>query len=347
MEIDNLVRENIKRLKPYTSARDQFEKGILLDANENGLGSVVESELELNRYPDPKHKEIKIHLSKITGAKSENLFIGVGSDEIIDLMIRIFCEPTVDNLLILEPTYGMYKVSADINNVHAISANLSSDFQIDFAEIDSKIKSNTKLIFLCSPNNPTGNLLRVDDIRKLCQYQKSIIVVDEAYIDFTPEGSVLELIGEHTNLVVMRTLSKAWGLAGIRAGYCAADPLIINYLYKVKAPYNLNKLTGRAIISALNNKEQMEKFRFIIVEERKRFVNAISNLPGVIKIFPSDANFLLVKFSDANTVFNKLIEKNIIIRNRSNMLGLENCLRITIGNKSENDQLINALKEIL
>ncbi|MBU0561244.1 MAG: histidinol-phosphate transaminase [Bacteroidetes bacterium] len=345
--IDNLVRENIKRLKPYTSARESFEKGILLDANENPFGAVIESDLELNRYPDPKQKEVRTRLGEVLGVASENLFFGVGSDEIIDLLIRIFCTPQKDEVMILEPTYGMYKVACDINDVKTSHVMLDENFQIDFNAIRNAWNENTKLIFLCNPNNPTGNLIDPHDILQLCSKYNSIIIVDEAYIDFANGCSLKDEVGKINNLVILRTFSKAWGLAGIRAGYCIANSEIISYLFKIKAPYNLNKLTSKTILDALDNYSTMQQNVVLINAERIRLISELQNLTGIIKICTSHANFVLVKFENAEKVFNYLISKNVIIRNRSNMPGLQDCLRITIGTKEENDFLLIKLREIL
>ncbi len=344
MNIDSLVRENIKKLKPYTSARQGYLHGILLDANENSFGSVVESELELNRYPDPNQNILREKLSSYLNVKKENLFIGVGSDEVIDLLVRIFCEPKEDNVIITEPTYGMYKVACDINNVDVKNVPLNSHFQLDVVAVQSNFNENTKLVFCCSPNNPTGNLLNKYDVLEIAKSINGLLIVDEAYIDFNEKGSVIELIIEQPNIVVMRTFSKAWGLAGIRAGYCVADKSIIDYLFKIKSPYNLNKMTADVILKALNNLSLRNSFIGKINMQKTRLIEILKQLKIAEQIFPSDANFVLVKFSNGKMIYNELVKKGIILRDRSNQLNLENCIRITIGNEEENKLLFKELE---
>ena len=349
MNIKNLIRKNILDLKPYTSARDENSSGILLDANENSLGSTFNEikDLNLNRYPDPNQNDLRDLISAYLDVSKENLFFGVGSDEIIDLLIRIFCEPGKDKILIPEPTYGMYKVAADINNVPAVSVLLNDDFQIDLKEINKNFTRDIKIIFLCSPNNPTGNLLRKDDVLGLCKKNNSIIIVDEAYIDFAESFSLINEVGNYPNLVVMRTFSKAWGLAGARLGYCVANEEIVKILFKVKAPYNINSLTRFAIGKALNNVKLKNSYVKTIIEERENLKKELLLLPGVSKVFDSDANFLLIKCTNAKTILKKLAERKIIIRDRSSQPKLEGCLRISVGTKEENKILLNALKGIL
>jgi len=358
MEIKNLVRKNILNLKPYTSARDIYEagKGILLDANENSWGSTFTSidNLHLNRYPDPHQKDLRQLIENILSIPSEKLFFGVGSDEIIDLLIRVFCNPGKDKVLIPEPTYGMYKVACDINDVETIDVLLNDDFQIDFNTIKASYTENTKIIFLCSPNNPTGNLLNKQDVLKLCKEFNSIVVVDEAYIDFAVDGTLINEIKNYPNLVVLRTFSKAWGLAGIRLGYCAANPEIISLLFKVKAPYNINSLTRYVLENSLKNMELKEKYVKCIIRERERLKNQLESLPGIANVFNSDANFILVKFNDstngnnsAKAMLTKLADRGIIVRDRSTQPKLENCLRISIGNEEENDLLWDTIKKII
>ncbi|OGU48997.1 MAG: histidinol-phosphate transaminase [Ignavibacteria bacterium GWC2_36_12] len=349
MKIKNLVRKNIVNLKPYTSARDENSSGILLDANENSLGSTFNEikDLNLNRYPDPNQNDLRDLISAYLDVSKENLFFGVGSDEIIDLLIRIFCEPGKDKILIPEPTYGMYKVTADINNVPAVRVLLNDDFQIDLKEINKNFTRDIKIIFLCSPNNPTGNLLRKDDVLGLCKKNNSIVIVDEAYIDFAESFSLINEVGNYPNLVVMRTFSKAWGLAGARLGYCVANEEIVKILFKVKAPYNINSLTRFAIGKALNNVKLKNSYVKTIIEERENLKKELLLLPGVSKVFDSDANFLLIKCTNAKTILKKLAERKIIIRDRSSQPKLEGCLRISVGTKEENKILLNALKGIL
>lgn len=351
MDIKKLIRKNILELKPYTSARDIYNNpaGILLDANENNLGSTFNEidALNLNRYPDPHQNDLKKLAEDNFGIKKENLFFGVGSDEIIDLLVRIFCEPAEDNVIIPEPTYGMYKVACDINNVETRSVLLTDEFQIDPAPIKKAYDERTKIIFICSPNNPTGNLLRKNDILSLCRSFDSIIIVDEAYIDFSGNGSVSDEIINYPNLVVLRTFSKAWGLAGIRLGFCAANTEIINYLFKIKAPYNINELSRYAVKKALDDINRKQQYVSTIKKERDRLKNRLESLPGIIKVFDSDANYLLVKVNDAKDFQKKLYEKGIIVRDRSSQPKLDGCIRISIGTEKENDLLWDAVKTIL
>lgn len=343
MNIEKLIRDNIKKLKPYTSARDSFSEGILLDANENSIGNIVESNLELNRYPDPNQAALRKSLSKYLDIDYKNLFFGVGSDEIIDLLIRIFCEPRIDNSLILEPTYGMYKVACSINDVEVRSVLLKDDFQIDIEAVRKTVNDNTKIVFICSPNNPTGNLIDLQSIKTVCEAVNSIVVVDEAYIDFSSDGSAIKLIEKFDNLVVMRTFSKAWGLSGVRCGYCAANKEIITLLMKVKAPYTINKLTEEAILKALDNTSRKEEIAKKILAQKYYLEENLNKLDIVEKIFPSDANYLLVRFKNSKDVFEYLVKCGIIIRDRSNQPKLENCLRITVGTEEENMKLLKAL----
>lgn len=344
MEINSLVRENIKKLKPYTSARQGYLSGILLDANENSFGSVVESDLQLNRYPDPNQNILRDKLSDYLKIKKENLFFGVGSDEIIDLLVRIFCEPKIDNVIITEPTYGMYKVACDICNVETKTVPLNNEFQLDINSIKNSVDENTKLVFCCSPNNPTGNLLDKKDILETAKSINGLLIVDEAYVDFMESGSSIDLINEQNNIVVMRTFSKAWGLAGIRAGYCIADKSIIDYLFKIKSPYNLNKMTSDIILSALDNIEKKNYFIEQINQQKELLINQLKKNKYVDKIFPSDANFVLVKFKNGKYLYDELVKKGIILRDRSGQLNLQNCIRITIGNEEENNILIKELE---
>lgn len=348
--IENLVRNNIKRLKPYTCARDLYSNGILLDANENSFGSSFQEleELHLNRYPDPHQVDLRNAVSKLLNIDAEKLFFGVGSDEIIDLLIRIFCEPREDQVMLLEPTYGMYKVACDINNVETVSPLLNDSFQIDFAEVEKYYSDKVKIIFACSPNNPTGNLLNKNDILQLCRNFNSIIVVDEAYIDFAPgEASLINEVVNYPNLIVMRTFSKAWGLAGVRLGYCTADEEIISYLFKVKAPYNINALTRYAVLKSIKNEMKKETVVSAIISERIRVENELKSISAIINIYPSDANYLLIRLPNAKVIQKKLAENGIVIRDRSSQPKLDNCLRITIGTKEENDALLEKLKDIL
>lgn len=348
--IDNLVRNNIKKLKPYTCARDLYSDGILLDANENSFGSSFQEfeELHLNRYPDPHQVDLRNAVSKLLNIKAEKLFFGVGSDEVIDLLIRIFCEPKEDQVMLLEPTYGMYKVACDINNVETVAPLLNDSFQIDFAEIEKHYSEKVKIIFVCSPNNPTGNLLNKNDILRLCKTYNSIVVVDEAYIDFSDSSaSLINEVKNYRNLVVMRTFSKAWGLAGVRLGYCVADKEIISYLFKVKAPYNINALTRYAVLKSITNEEKKKNAVSAIISERYRVENELKNISAITTVFPSDANYLLVRLPNAKEIQKQLAERGVVIRDRSSQPKLDNCLRITIGTKEENNALLEKLKSIL
>ena len=351
MNIKSLVRNNILNLKPYTSARDIYDsnEGVLLDANENSCGSTFTEirDLNLNRYPDPHQKDLIKLVSDYYQIQKENLFFGVGSDEIIDLLIRIFCEPGKDKVIIPEPTYGMYKVASDINNVETISVLLNDNFQIDFDTIEQNYSDQVKMIFLCSPNNPTGNLLNKNDVLKVCKTFNSIVVVDEAYIDFSMDGTFARKIEEYPNLVLLRTFSKAWGLAGIRLGYCMANPEIIKILFNVKAPYNINTLSRYALSEAIKNSSTKDDYISGILKERERLKNQLETLTGVEKVFDSDANYLLVKVKEPKELLKKLAEQKVIIRDRSNQPKLDGCVRISIGNEEENDLLWDAIRKIL
>ncbi|MFZ1976451.1 MAG: histidinol-phosphate transaminase [Bacteroidota bacterium] len=346
MDTDSLVRPNIRALKPYHSARQDFLSGILLDANENSFGSTLPGVTPaLNRYPDPYQRALRSRLSELNGIPAENIFVGVGSDEVIDILIRIFCEPERDSVLLLEPTYGMYRVAASIQNAKIRSCLLTKDFQIDVPETKKAFDTSVKIIFCCSPNNPTANILRTEDILELCTLN-SIVVVDEAYFDFAGTPSLAVHIEKIPNLIVMRTLSKAWGLAGVRLGFCFAAQNIISYMMKVKAPYNINALTGAAAFMALGNLQLMQTTLAGILKERKWLAGQIAILPRVRNVYPSDANFLLVRCTGAAEIYSALAEKNIIVRNRSTEPLLNNCLRITVGTHEENEALISTWKEI-
>lgn len=349
MKIKNLVRENILNLKPYTSARSSYLSGILLDANENGFGSVVEDEysLELNRYPDPAQKSLRKKMSEYLNVPEANICFGVGSDEIIDLLIRIFCEPRIDKVMILQPTYGMYKVACDINNVKTINIDLTESFQIDFGKIKEFYSDEVKIIFLCSPNNPTGGLISKSDIINLADSCDSIIAVDEAYIDFSENDTLTSEVLNHNNIVVIRTFSKAWGLAGIRCGYCVADEFIISLLMNVKAPYNINKFIFHIINEAISRKSIKDDFVTRILQERERVFNELINLKGIDEVYHSDSNFLLFRCDNSKNILNSLAEKGIIIRERSGHKYLNNCLRVTIGTVEENMLFLKSIKELL
>jgi histidinol-phosphate aminotransferase len=346
--IESLIRENIKRLKPYTSARDEYSQGILLDANENSFGSSFNGNgLELNRYPDPHQADLKSAVGKYYNVKERNLFFGVGSDEIIDLLIRIFCEPKEDSVMILQPTYGMYEVACGINNVKAIHVDLDKKFHVDFDAVAKNFTKDVKLIFLCSPNNPTGGLINKEDILKLCSSYNAIIVVDEAYMDFSQKDSLLSDRSGYENLVVLRTFSKAWGLAGIRLGFCAANEKVIEYLFKVKAPYNINRLTRHALKQAIANAQQKDDFVKRIIEEREKLSGELKSITYIEEVFPTDANYILFRCPNAKAVQKCLADKGVIIRYRGSHPALKDCLRVTVGKENENKIFIEELKKCL
>lgn len=347
--IEKLVRKNIINLKPYTSARDSYQIGILLDANENSMGSVIKdnNKLQLNRYPDPSQNKLRESLSGYLKVSKNKLFFGVGSDEIIDLLIRIFCQPRKDSVLIPIPTYGMYQVACNVNDVKVITVPLNRNYQIDVKSTLASITNNTKLIFLCSPNNPTGNILNRKSVLKILKEFNGIVVIDEAYIDFSEKDSFLSEIDKHKNLVIIKTFSKAWGLAAVRCGYAVADEYIINLLFKIKAPYNLNKLTTDSILKALRKVSKKNDYVDKINTEKKKLIEELHGIKEVRKILPSRANFITFKLNNAKRIFDKLVSKGIIIRDRSNQLNLEDCLRVSVGKPKENKLFIKALKEIL
>lgn len=344
-DLEKLVRENIKRLKPYSSARKEFSgvANIFLDANENGYGSPIET--NYHRYPDPLQFEIKKTVALWNEVKIEEIFIGNGSDEAIDLLFRIFCEPKKDNILICPPTYGMYEVSADINDIEIRRANLTQDFQLDFAEINRQIDENTKLIFFCSPNNPTGNSLNRAEILEFTKNFNGIVVIDEAYIHFSSEKPFVEEIKNFPNLVVMRTFSKAWGLAGLRVGLAFANEEIIRFFNNVKPPYNVSQIAQETILTALENFETVEKNIGFIILEREKLTTKMAEFSFVNKIYPTDANFILVKTEDANSIYNFLLDETIVVRNRNSVELCEGCLRITVGTPTENAKLLESLEK--
>lgn len=348
MNVKNLMRENILKLNPYTSARDSYESGILLDANENSFGSTAEYKgLELNRYPDPKHKDLRSALSDFLTLPAENIFCGVGSDEIIDLAIRIFCKPGKDKIVIAEPTYGMYKVAADINDVGTLNVPLNDNFQIDMEAVKKTcVEESAKILFLCSPNNPTGNLLNKHEILQLSNELDLIVFVDEAYIDFAEEGSVIQSVTTNPNLIVSRTFSKAWGLAGIRLGYCSANEDIVNVMMNVKAPYNINSATQKIGLAALSHLDKRNELIKNILIEKKLVELSLNKIEAIQRVFKSDGNFILFKINNAKEIQQKLADKGVIIRDRSSQLNLENCLRVTVGTRAENEMFINELEKL-
>ncbi|MGM0545311.1 MAG: histidinol-phosphate transaminase [Bacteroidota bacterium] len=344
--VEDLVRPNIQNLTPYHSAREDFEDGLLLDANENSLGAPFLDEDRLHRYPDPKQKKLRNLIADWRGVRVNNVFTGIGSDEGIDLLYRIFCRPGRDRVLTTPPTYGMYKVSANIHNIAIDSVLLSKDFELRPDAILDAVTPDTKLLFLCSPNNPTGNTFDPQNIRTIIENFGGIVVLDEAYIDFSEQESWAPKVAEYPNLVVLQTMSKSFGLAGIRLGISYAQEDIINYMMKVKAPYNINKLTAKYAIEGLQNWDTVQFRVDAIKKERKRLKEKLHDLKQVKHVFESEANFLLTEFKDARSVYNTLAEQGIIIRYRGDQPLCENCLRITVGTPDENDRLIAALKKL-
>ena len=337
-ELNHLVRKNILGLKPYSSARDEYtgNEGVFLDANENPFG-------ELNRYPDPHQKELKKSISKLKSISEKNIFIGNGSDEVIDLTFRVFCNPGKDKAIILSPTYGMYEVSAEINDIEIIKVPLNDKFQIDSNSLEKYFSNDTiKLLFICSPNNPTGNT--IDNIENIIEKFKGIVFVDEAYNDFSDAPSLINKINQYPNLIVSQTFSKAWALAAVRIGVAYSNSDIIALLNKVKPPYNVSTLNQNAVIESLLNYTEFVKRKNSILEQKEWLIKQFGQIKSIIKIYPSNANFILIETRNASTLYNELINKKIITRNRNNLV--KNCIRITVGSQIENEILIKALKEI-
>ncbi|MDR8394473.1 histidinol-phosphate transaminase [Aliifodinibius sp. S!AR15-10] len=345
--IDELVRSNIRNLKPYRSARDDYDKGTLLDANENSYGSPIKNIEGLNRYPSPYQWELRSKISELRGVRTENVFVGVGSDEAIDLLYRIFCEPGRDRILITPPTYGMYSVSANIHNIPVDQVLLTNDFDLDPEAVLDGVREDTKMTLLCSPNNPTGNDLSVDAMKHIASEFHGIVVIDEAYVDFSDRESLAKEVAKYPNMVVMQTLSKAFGLAGIRLGIAIAAEDVIQYLLKVKAPYNVNSLTSHYAIKAFENLDTVRFNIDKIKEERDRLSKALSMQPFVKKVYPSDANFLLFKVENAFSIYKKLADRGVIVRYRGNEPKCDNCLRVTVGMPDENDLFLSTLKEVI
>jgi histidinol-phosphate aminotransferase len=345
-DLSLLVRENVKRLTPYSSARDDFhgDAKVFLDANENSLGSPLPK--WYNRYPDPHQWKVKERLSTIKRVPVNSIFLGNGSDECIDILQRAFCEPGLDNLIICPPTYGMYEVCANINNVLIKKIKLTPDFQLDMEAIEHSIDAHTKMIFLCSPNNPTGNSLHHEDIEAILNNYFGLVVIDEAYINFSRQKSFITMLREYPNLVLMQTLSKAWGLAALRLGISVASEEIISIMNKIKPPYNINQASQELALQALNEIDQINEMIKEIVKERQILSDALVNLSFVKKVYPSDANFLLVKMDDPLVVYKKLLEQGIVVRDRSKVELCEGCLRITVGTSEENKTLLRVLTSI-
>jgi len=340
---NNIVRNNIRNLKPYSSARDEFkgEANIFLDANENSLGSPLLK--WYNRYPDPMQWKIKEKLSVIKQVPVDQVFLGNGSDEPIDLLFRCFCEPGVDEVIVFPPTYGMYEVSANINNVHLSKVPLTKEFQLDLEALESAIKPHSKIIWICSPNNPSGNSIDRQDIEMVLNNFDGLVVVDEAYINFSRQKSLVTDLADFPNLVVLQTLSKAWGLAGLRVGMAFGSSEIIGYLNKVKPPYNISEPVQELALKALDEIGQVNDMILQLVDARKQLELDFVKSPQVVKVYPSDANFLLVEFTQARAMYDYLVGKGIVVRDRSNVLLCDNCLRITVGTDAENLKLVDAI----
>lgn len=344
-DLDTLVRPNIRDLVPYRCARDDYDSGILLDANENSIGAVT-GQAGLNRYPDPRQDELRRHIAASRGCRAGQIFCGVGSDEAIDLLIRIFCVPGVDRVMITPPTYGMYKVAAKVNDVDVVEWPLTPDFQLDFSTFTIQPSPFPKVLFLCSPNNPTGNNLRREDMERVVATYPGIVVVDEAYIDFTDQRSFVLDLDRHPNLVVLQTFSKSYGLAGIRLGLAFASEPVIEYLLRVKAPYNVNKLTADV---ALRSLQQTETFRANVAQlnrERDRVAHALAGIPAVKRVHRSDANFLLVVVDNAYHVYKTMADSGIVIRYRGDQPHCADTVRITVGTPDENDKMLAMLKDL-
>jgi histidinol-phosphate aminotransferase len=344
MNIESLLRDNIKTITAYSSARDEYKDAtadmIFIDANENPF------QTEVNRYPDPKQTTVKEQLSNIKGIPASQILLGNGSDEVLDLIFRAFCEPKLDNVITLPPTYGMYQVLADLNAIETISVELDNNFEPNVSQIINVQNSNSKLLFLCSPNNPTANSFNTNKIEELIRGFNGIVVIDEAYIDFSNQESWLNRLNEFPNLIVTQTLSKAYGLAGIRLGICYASEFIISTLNKIKPPYNVNQLTQDKALNRLSHLDEVQKEVDLILNQRELLINQFSEISFIEKIYPSDANFVLAKVDDANARYNQLITKGIVVRNRTTQPLCENCLRFTVGTEEENKKLIAVLNEL-
>lgn len=342
MELEKLVRKNILNLKAYSSARSEFkgEASVFLDANENPLNSPY------NRYPDPLQRKLKEKIARLKHTDADKIFLGNGSDEPIDIVMRVFCEPAADNIVAIDPTYGMYKVCADINNVEYRQVLLNEDYSFDADRLLAATDRHTKLIFLCSPNNPTGNLLNKQEIEKVLNLFKGIVILDEAYIDFSAKDSFLSQLDNYPNLIILQTLSKAWGLAAIRLGMAFAAPGIISYFNKVKYPYNINQLTQEFVYNEIDNETEKDTWVDLLLAQRDYLNTELAKLPYVKKVYPTDANFILIKVTDANGIYKKLVDKGIIVRNRHTVTLCADCLRVTVGTEKENKALMANLLNI-
>jgi histidinol-phosphate aminotransferase len=342
-DLNRITRKNIQLLKPYSSARDEFsgEAKVFLDANENSLGSPLTK--WYNRYPDPHHVQLRNKIAAIKGIVPEHIFLGNGSDECIDVLFRCFCEPGVSNTIICPPTYGMYQVSANINNVAIQEAPLLPDYQLNLAHIEQLVNADTRIIWICSPNNPTGNLMNLEDIETVLNNFSGLVVVDEAYINFARQRSLISLLTDYPNLVVLQTLSKAWGLAGLRIGMAFASMAIVEIMNKVKPPYNISQPAQELALKALDEVGQVNDMITLLVDMREALAAVFRQMPFVEAVYPSDANFLLVKMQQAHQVYEFLLDKGIVVRDRSRVELCDNCLRITIGTEQENTLLVDAL----
>ena len=341
--LKELTRPNVWALKPYSSARDEYsgvEASVFLDANENPYNTPN------NRYPDPLQRELKALIAPLKGVKEENIFLGNGSDEAIDLVFRAFCRPGVDNVVAIDPTYGMYQVCAEVNDVEYRKMLLDVYYQFKASSLLSAIDENTKAIFVCSPNNPTGNSLCRKEIESLLKRFDGLVIVDEAYIDFSSSESLLKDLDKYPNLIVLQTFSKAWGCAAIRLGMAFASPEIIAIFNKIKYPYNVNRLTQEEAIKVLQHPETIKGWVNTLLEERTRVMEEFVKLPCCVRVFPTDANFFLAKVYEAAQIYNYLVSEGIIVRNRTNVALCNDCLRITIGTKEENEALLEALRKV-
>ena len=343
--LDKLLRDNIRTLVPYSSARDEFkgEASVFIDANENSLGSPLTR--WYNRYPDPLQWKVKEAIGKIKGIGPEHIFLGNGSDECIDLLYRAFCVPGKDNVIINPPTYGMYQVSATINDIEVRKAVLLDDFQLDLVHLENLVDERTKLIWICSPNNPTANSMNRQDIEIILNNFSGLVVIDEAYINFSRHRSFIQELSDYPNLVVLQTMSKAWGLAGLRVGMAFASQAIVDVLNKVKPPYNISQSTQELVLKALEEVGQVNDMIRTLVELREQLARELGALPIVRTVYPSDANFLLVKTDDARGIYEHLLHAGIVVRDRSKVELCEGCLRITVGTAKENQELIRAMTQ--
>jgi histidinol-phosphate aminotransferase len=343
MNLDKLLRKNIKNLQPYSSARNEFtgEAMVFLDANENPFNPPY------NRYPDPLQKQLKEKVAWLKGFHSSQIFLGNGSDEPIDLLMRAFCEPGKENIVTISPTYGMYQVAASINDLEVKKVPLTEDYELNAQKLLKMTDSGTKLIFLCSPNNPTGNCLKKEAVLEVTRNFSGLVVLDEAYIDFAPGKSLMPQLSEFPNLIILQTFSKAWGMAGIRLGMAFATPELISVLNKIKFPYNLNMLSQQKALEWIENRKQVEKWVKLITAERSKMAELLKEFPFVTRVFPSDANFILVKMHNAQGIYEYLKEQGVIVRDRSKIHLCEESLRITIGTSKENEILLEALKKLI